>query len=142
MLSRKAPVWLVLFAVALCWVPSPLPVEGQATSYMTNNTNPCVAGTYKYAAPNFTSPVTVFINKFLTTPRACATTLPGGGMNNASCNPGVLAATASLAAFWNTGFGINPFCQWYCLGCTMPTITTDAANDGLPVELMDFAVED
>ena len=33
---------------------------------------------------------------------------------------------------------MNPSCQWDCGPCG--TIVTNAANDGLPVELMDFKI--
>ena len=80
---------------------------------------------------------TVVITKYLTAPTTCT-----GTVSNAfACLPSlgeVRTMQTYLGASAQTMMSTNPSCAWNC-GCG--SINTNAANDGLPVELMDFAVE-
>lgn len=104
---------------------------------MSNTTNACIQSTYKFITPSTAAPSTIGILKYLTVNRVCTAVVA----MNAGCNPGVAASTATVGATATAAqIGMAPTCQWACAGCT--NITTSAATDGLPVELMDFSIED
>lgn len=62
----------------------------------------------------------------------CALTMS----NNANCSIGM--AATFLQTFHAVQTGPNPSCQWSCTAC--PEVTLDTA-DGLPVELLEFDIE-
>ncbi len=64
---------------------------------------------------------------------SCAVTMS----NNANCT--LTMATMYIHTFNAVQTGPNPSCQWSCSAC--PTVTLDTA-DGLPVELLEFDIED
>ncbi len=144
-MKLKSLSWPVLMLVAACWLGSPVAVSSQdSTTYTAGPfTNACIMSIYKYWKPNRTNPSqTVYIAKRLDMARACSTLVPG---MNAFCNPGSLAPhptnTMVLAgSAFNSDITMNPTCSWTCTGCG--AIPISAASDGLPVELMDFSVED
>ena len=136
--ALSVPIFLVLL---VCGVWHPGPVRAQ-TSTVTINPAPtaCLNSIVKYYVPNMTTPMTIAIFKRLSvTMQVCNTTM----MNSAFCNPGVAAATNTLAASVFTMFGqigMNPSCAWNCTGACGNTISTTGSQDGLPVELLDFKV--
>ena len=81
----------------------------------------------------------VLITKYLTAPKACTAGTPAGGMCSTAGNNILYASVATSTA---AGFGgCNWNCGGTCGGNGTGTITTNQ-SDGLPVELMEFSVDD
>ncbi len=109
------------------------------TTITTGITTACVVSIVKVGFPDLTSPTSyVYIDKFLDMTRSCSFVTSN---NAALCNPGVTLPTNRLiASVTGPNINMNPSCSWSCTGCG--AIVTNAADDGLPVELMDFGVDD
>lgn len=111
--------------------------RAQDMSTVANTTNACINSTYRSFSPNATSPTFILIDRRVTfDPVANCVT---AGMMSAFCSrdggtPMLLIAQASSAQFAN-----SPYCRWNCGACGI--IETDGSI-GLPVELMDFGVDD
>ena len=123
---RKTRLWLAPFLILLCLLVVPAEVRSQCNVTMTMS---------------FTTsaPATIFITKTLSMATSCMTTAMGPN----GCFPG--AAFFNTAMLYASRFASapNPYCNWSC-GCgtgPLPHVTI-GPTDGLPVELMDFAVED
>ncbi len=131
-----------LLILAACGLGNPQAVSAQETNtYTTGIPTPCVNTIVRYFNPNMAAPAQVAITKYLDTTRTCTWQMS----NNADlCNPGSLAGATSTSRLIASAFGANitlmPSCQWNCAGCG--TINTNGATDGLPVELMDFYIEE
>ena len=95
----------------------------------------------------------IFIIKAVPAATMCTLTM----FNNADCFPGgnyppAIGAMTSGMSIYLSATQVtspmvltNPSCGWICNcspGGTTVAVTTSAASDGLPVELMDFAIED
>lgn len=104
----------------------------------------CVMTIMRTGIPNTMSPTSyINIEKTLDMSRVC-TWQSSTGMAGGICNPGMAAGATNtgmlIASAIGTDLSMNPGCVWQCAGCGM--ITTTAAKDGLPVELMDFSIQD
>ena len=110
---------------------------GQDVSTIVNTTNACINSTYRSWTPNMAAPMSILIDRRVTfNPLTLCTTAMS---NNAGCardggTPMLLIATAV-----GTQLTMNPSCSWNCGVCG--TIVTNGANNGLPVELLDFQVK-
>lgn len=109
---------------------------GGVTYTTMNTTNACIAQTTKSYIPNKTSPTFVGIIKALTGMPACTTT---PSANNATC--GETLPTALFATAIGPQITMSPSCVWNCGGCLGGTIAISGA-DGLPVELLEFSIDD
>lgn len=119
---RKSTIWLAAVLILAALVGRPAPVGAQCVVTNTD-TGSNVAMTYMY------------VNKTLTAPYFCTLTM---SMNVIACNLSGGAGTTNVlsASAFNTA--VNPTCGWNC-ACGIVTID---GSDGLPVELMEFSVED
>ncbi len=124
--TRKLRLWLVSVLILACLLVVPAQVRSQCN----------VTNTMSYLT---FAPMTVFITKTLSAPASCMTT----AMNAFGCFPGSMFFNqAQLNATALSGT-VGPFCNWSCTcGTGAPPHVTTGPADGLPVELMDFAVED
>jgi hypothetical protein len=117
---RLLPVLLLLVGLLL----QPAPLEAQCS---VATTQIMTLGTI------------MVVYKILNGPYNCGTTM----MNALFCNPTAMTGTSFLHASAMAAT-MNPSCAWTCTGTgggTCATVTIDV-NDGLPVELMEFSVED
>ena len=143
MARTEAVSWAAILVFVICCLGSASPGMAQMTVVIMEPTTSiptaCVVTIKKVGSPNLSFPTSyVYIDKFLDTTRVCSFVTSNFA---ALCNPGGMVATTRLiASATGTGLTMSPSCQWNCVGCG--TITTSAANDGLPVELMDFRIED
>ena len=146
--------WSVLILVMVCWSEGLQPAEaaGCCPSQTTCTTNPnpstctitapanaCLNSIKKGFFPNFMNPTaTVYIFKYLAASQSCDLAAPA---NSAFCNPASLQSVSRVdASAFGAQIANSPSCSWTCPGaCGM--IAT-GPGDGLPVELMEFSVED
>lgn len=122
--SRKPKTWLtaVLVTVGLLAVPTAV-------------TSQCVVASTMTQMPGSMS---TDVAKILTAPAFCQST----AMNAAFCSPTAGGFTTTYLLANAMSATMSPFCNWDC-ACgtgTPPDVVIDG-SDGLPVELMDFAVE-
>jgi hypothetical protein len=137
-MSYRFIVTLTL-AVALCTLLKPAPATSQSISTIMSAPTPCVMSIYKMWNPNRTTPFFVQIKKILEATCIC---VPGPG-RSAACLPAFGTARTLTAGIFGFLDPVSPSCSWSCVGCYgdhWMNITIDA-NDGLPVELMDFSIE-
>lgn len=123
--NRKKPLWLAPILVLVCLLVLPAEVVSQCNVTMTMS----------YAT---FAPATINVTKTLSAAAACMTT----AMNAYGCFPGAASFTTNMLNATRMGTA-NPFCNWSC-ACgvgSAPHVTINN-SDGLPVELMDFAIED
>ena len=135
--SRNARFWLGPVSILCCLLAGPQGLEAQCGVTMgcivTNKT------TYFY--PDATSPTFIRISKML---NPAAVNCPDPAMNAYGCGevPGNANATKLVASALTAT--VAPFCNWVCncgAGCTSQSISINSQDDGLPVELMDFEIE-
>ncbi len=116
-----------LIAILAVVLFAPAPVDSQCA--VTNTT------------PGFTSPSFIQIYKTLSMAGDCVTTMSNAfGCGRA---PAASMATMLIASALPMST-MNPYCNWVCdcgAGYTAESISTGPA-DGLPVELMDFSIDD
>ena len=106
----------------------------QDMSTIANTTNTCINSTYKFFSPSMAAPTVIIIDRRVTfNPMTLCTTFMS---NNAICvrDPAPIRLQASA-----TGAATNPYRIWNCGGCGQ--IVTNS-SDGLPVELLNFSVDD
>ncbi|MDA8018201.1 MAG: hypothetical protein MPN21_12210 [Thermoanaerobaculia bacterium] len=121
MSQGKPKVYLVLILLLACLLAQPTAVESQCS--VSTTVTMMFGGT-------------TAVYKILTAPALCQTTM----MNAFFCSPTAAMTTNFLLAS-NMGT-VNPSCAWSCAcGTGAPPHVTIDSSDGLPVELMDFAVE-
>ncbi len=127
MATTKSRFWIVPMLILICSLCSSESVEAQC---VVTNTSIDMPGT-----------ITTVVTKSLSAATNC-TSVPTQ-MNAVDCNPGAGGASTDYLTADAMAATMNPRCVWVCgCGTTMnPGVTIDA-SDGLPVELMDFAVED
>ena len=121
--ARKSRFWLVPALVLACLLVQPVGVASQCM-VMSTPTGTLSAG------------MIITALKVLSTAANCSLTMTMA----ASCNPVGPSVTASLfaSAHTSTTATMSVSCGWNC-GCGAVTID---GTDGLPVELMDFGIED
>ena len=110
----------------------------QDMSTIMNVTNTCIKSTYKFWTPNMAAPTLIIIDRRVTfnPVTVCGTATMS---MSASCmeDPGVTMFLGASA--FGPQITMNPYCNWNCGACG--TIVINASN-GLPVELLDFSVND
>lgn len=114
---RNRWIGFALVVVLACLFP--MSVQGQCVTTATMQT---------------TVGMTILVTKSLSASAVCTLT---GGMNIVGCVPSGAATTSVLMAGATTG-AATPSCAWTC-ACGAVVID---GSDGLPVELMDFGIED
>ena len=111
--------------IALLLTYQPIDVEAQCSVVSTQKTT---TGNSRH------------ITKFLGPdgPYLCAQTASMSAM----CSPGVTQSVTFVHAFARTT-AMSPSCMWHCIFCGTITSNTITSNgsDGLPVELMEFSIE-
>ena len=131
---------LVLLVLAGCLLTGLHSASSQTYTYSgTEAPTSCVDTIFKAFIPNKASPTLISIRKVLDVPHACKTV----GANNASCRTLAKkfgAATRLVASATSNQIGLSPSCQWTCADCGIISITS--AGDDLPIELMDFTIND
>lgn len=87
---------------------------------------------------------TTFVTKTLSAAAQCNVTGTGAGFGAAQCHPATTPLTTNVLQAVRSGSSLNPFCNWECTCGTGagPHVTTNGANDGLPVELLEFQIDD
>ncbi len=139
MKTRQLRFWLGLVSVFVCLLLGPAAAEAQCGVTMGCT----VVGQTTYFFPNPTTYTYIRITKTLNMAANCPD--PTGANANAfACgeSPSNAAATKLIAAA-ETGTA-TPLCNWACncgVGCNPQAISISGA-DGLPVELMDFGIEE
>ena len=130
-------VRLLLPVLALMAVSS-VAILAQDTTLIPNNTNACISFTYKFYTPNMTNPTLIIIDRRVTfnPVTGCMTMAYNAFCGDDPGTPMLLSAQAI-----GTQITMSPACVWDCAVAGCGTITTDS-SDGLPVELMDFEIED
>ncbi len=114
--------WLGSILLVICLALQPMAIEAQCITASTSMGTGTQGGmNYRYGA------------KILSSAEQCTLTMQ---MNMIDCDPNPSASTSFLsgAAFTTA---VSPTCAWAC-ACGTVTIT----NVDLPVELMEFSVED
>ena len=76
-----------------------------------------------------------FIQKYLSTSESCSLTMSASVID---CNPDPSASGVTLSATAYAG-ATMALCAWNC-GCG--TVQIDGPNDGLPIELLEFQVDE
>lgn len=139
MVGSRSLFSAVMVVAAVCCLGGPRSVE-PATTMVYTPAFGCVGMTHKIFSPSQANPtVYVKIYKVLTAVQTCSTVM----MNSAFCNPGVPAPTGTLAAqAFGAQITMMPSCAWNCTGACGATVSTTGPGDGLPVELMEFSIED
>jgi hypothetical protein len=124
MIARRVLFSLLTVLLVAGLLGQPAPLEAQCSVVSTS-------------AMTFGTVMVVY--KILNAPYNCGTTM----MNALFCNPTAMTNTSFLHAS-ALAATMTPSCAWVCTGTgggTCATVTIDG-NDGLPVELMEFSVED
>ena len=126
MILRKTPIWLAAILVLAAVLAQPAAVEAQCM----------VAGAMVGTYTSMGTTTKTYVLKYLNGTYNCSLT---NMMNVDDCNASPSANTMTLSAVaFNAA--TNPSCAWNCTGgCGTVTI---GISDGLPVELMEFSVED
>lgn len=133
MASPRSRIWLFPLLILIGLLVQPAGVESQCVT----NGSPYI-GTFAF-------PPYKTVRKYLTAPANCVRAMT---VNASFCfpattmpPPGPLVMT--LTANANTAMTVSPTCAWTCTcGTAMAPGITIGPSDGLPVELMDFAIED
>lgn len=130
---RRSSFRLVAFLAVVALMAHGAPAQAQCS--VTNAGGGTTAGNiyvYKTVAAATKCKLTGFNNVLECHPGGQPPTMTGATRLN-----GFVTATAAPMA-------INPYCKWKCYCPTGPTTAqvTISGSDGLPVELMDFAIED
>ncbi len=112
---------------------------------IVNTTNACINSTYKLFSPNMISPTFILIDRRVTFNQVtfCTTATSNSALCNRDMGVPMFLGT-SAASTTNIPMLMQltmmPSCSWNCGVCG--TIITNGANSGLPVELMDFSIND
>lgn len=129
MVTRHSRFWLIPLLALSVPLVHPTPVESQCTAALQP---PGTYGTFPSAY--------IVVRRVLNASYVCQNVAAN---NQRGCYPTAAQVSAYqtlTASAYTTA--TNPSCQWQCACATQsPTFTTGTEN-GLPVELMDFAVEE
>ena len=124
-MNPRSSRFLLIPALALiCLLAQPVALVAQCAP-----TGPAMINTF---TPNRS------VYYFLTMSGTCMSV---ANMNVNACFPTAVPNMTNIVVASATTMAVMPSCSWTCqCGASTPTFQIDG-NDGLPVELMDFAIE-